>query len=66
MSNSTSNLSVNSRYLSTAEAAAYLGVSQNTLRSYVHKNIVPVHRLGPRLFKYDANELDVVVKTMGL
>ncbi|WP_373140391.1 helix-turn-helix domain-containing protein [Mycobacterium marinum] len=35
-----SNSSVNSRYLSTAEAAAYLGISQNTLRSYVHKKFL--------------------------
>jgi excisionase family DNA binding protein len=52
-------------YLSTVEEAAYLGVYQNTLRSYVHMKILPVHRLGPRLFRYDPNELDLVVKTMG-
>jgi excisionase family DNA binding protein len=62
----TTHIAQNSRFLSTADAAKYLGVSQNTLRSYVHKRIIPVHRLGPRLFKYDQNELDIVVKTQGL
>lgn len=55
-----------SRFLSTAQAAKYLGVSQTALRSYVHKKIIPVHRLGPRLFKYDVAELDIVVKTAGV
>lgn len=48
-------------YLSTAEAAAYLGVSKNTLRSYITKGIVPAHRLGPRLLKFDPAELDRVI-----
>ncbi|WP_368681670.1 helix-turn-helix domain-containing protein [Mycobacterium intracellulare] len=60
-----SNSVTESRFLSTAEAAKYLGVSQNTLRRYIHKKIVPAHRLGPRLLKFDPSELDVVVKTMG-
>ncbi|MCV7317828.1 helix-turn-helix domain-containing protein [Mycolicibacterium confluentis] len=55
----------NSRFLSTVEAAAYIGVSTNTLRSYVHKKIVPAHRVGPRLLKFDPAELDEVVKGMG-
>ena len=61
-----SNPSQKSRFLSTAEAAEYLGVSLNTLRRYINKKIVPAHRLGPRLLKFDPAELDIVVRTMGL
>ncbi|MEZ0384786.1 helix-turn-helix transcriptional regulator [Mycobacterium sp. pW045] len=52
------------RYLSTVEAAKYLGVSKNTLRKYVTKGQVPAHRVGERLLKFDTAELDDFVKAL--
>ena len=52
----------NKHFLSTAEAAEYLGVSKNTLRSYIAKGIITAHRLGPRLLKFDPAELDAAAK----
>ena len=43
-----------SDYLKTAEAAAFLGVSQNTLRTWAANGAIPMHRNpanGYRLFK---------------
>lgn len=52
------------KYLSTVEAAAYIGVSKNTLRKYVTKGLVPAHKFGERLLKFDPAELDQAVKAM--
>lgn len=53
------------RFLSTAEAAKYIGVSKNTLRKYVAKGVVPAHKFGEKLLKFDRVELDDAVKTLG-
>lgn len=53
------------RYLSTVEAAKYIGVSKNTLRKYVAKGLVPAHKFGERLWKFDPAELDDAVKALG-
>ncbi|TDZ45613.1 helix-turn-helix domain-containing protein [Mycobacteroides franklinii] len=58
-------MSIPTRYLSTAEAAEYIGVSKNTLRSYVAKKIIPAHRVGARLLKFDRIELGQVIKSRG-
>ncbi|MBF9315237.1 helix-turn-helix domain-containing protein [Mycobacteroides chelonae] len=58
-------MSVSTRYLSTAEAAEYIGISKNTLRSYVAKKVIPAHRVGSRLLKFDRTELDEVIKSRG-
>ncbi|VEG17740.1 DNA binding domain-containing protein [Mycolicibacterium phlei] len=58
-------MSIPTRYLSTAEAAEYIGVSKNTLRSYVTKKIIPAHRVGTRLLKFDRMELDEIIKSLG-
>lgn len=52
------------RWLSTVEAAKYIGVSKNTLRKYVAKGIVPAHKFGEKLLKFDPAELDDAVKTL--
>ena len=53
------------RYLSTVEAAKYIGVSKNTLRKYVAKGLVPAHKFGEKLLKFDPAELDDAVKALG-
>ncbi len=49
------------RYLSTKEAAEYLGISVNTLRKYKGHKLIPVHKVGKRLHKYDRLELDAIM-----
>lgn len=44
-------------WLSIQEAADLLGVSTATLRRWCRDSIVPVHRLGPRLLRFDRIEL---------
>ncbi len=44
-------------WLSMPEAAELLGVSIATLRRWCRDAVVPVHRLGPRLLRFDAAEL---------
>jgi len=51
-------------WLSTVEAAKYIGVSKNTLRKYVVKGLVPAHKFGQRLLKFDPAELDDAVRAM--
>jgi excisionase family DNA binding protein len=50
------------RWLSTKEAAAYLGVSVNTVRNYIADGRLKVHRMGPKLLKFDRTELDRFVE----
>jgi excisionase family DNA binding protein len=52
------------RFLSTKEAAEHIGVSVNTLRKYVAKGLVPAHKFGERLLKFDPAELDDAVKAL--
>jgi excisionase family DNA binding protein len=46
------------RLLSTAEAAAYLGVSRNTIRNYVAAGLIHPFRVGPKLLRFDPIDLD--------
>ncbi|MBS1695767.1 MAG: helix-turn-helix domain-containing protein [Actinobacteria bacterium] len=45
--------------ISTAQAAERLGVSPNTLRSYVASGLISCRRVGPKLLKFDADEVDL-------
>ncbi len=50
---------MSSRYLSTAQAAEYLGVSKNTLHNWIAKGKIKAHRSpGGRLLRFDPSELD--------
>ena len=52
-----------SDYLKTAEAAEFLGVSENTLRTWAANGVIPMHRNpanGYRLFKQ--SDLDAFLK----
>jgi len=44
--------------ISTAEAARRLGVSPNTIRNYVANGQLTAIRVGPKLLKFDADEVD--------
>ncbi len=44
-------------WISIQAAAELLGVSVPTLRRWCRDGLVPVHRLGPRLLRFDAAEL---------
>ncbi|OBY30476.1 hypothetical protein ACT18_17675 [Mycolicibacter kumamotonensis] len=50
------------RWLSTSEAAAYLGVSVNSVRNYIAGGRLKVHRMGPKLLKFNVAELDRFVE----
>jgi excisionase family DNA binding protein len=46
------------QWKSTAEAAAYAGVSVKTIRRRVLDGTLPAHRVGPRLLRIDTRDLD--------
>ncbi len=51
------------KWISTDEAAEYLGVKATTIREWIKKNNgIPAHRIG-RLWKFKKEELDEWVKS---
>ncbi|WAC55171.1 helix-turn-helix transcriptional regulator [Gordonia sp. SL306] len=46
-----------STLVSTQELARELGCAKKTVLHYVHNFGLPVHRLGPRVFRYDLDEV---------
>jgi excisionase family DNA binding protein len=50
------------RWFSTSQAAEYLGVSVNTVRNYIADGRLKVHRMGPKLLKFDRADLDRFVE----
>ena len=51
------------RNLSTNEAADYLNVSVRTLRNYVAAGQVRARRVGPKLLRFNADDLDKFLKS---
>lgn len=51
-----------SRYLSYAAAAKYIGVSVGTLRRMVERCEVKAYPVGERLIRFDREELDQLVR----
>lgn len=49
------------RWLSQAEAAEYLGITDRTLRRMIAAGELPAYRLGPRLLRIDAGDLDALL-----
>lgn len=49
------------RWLSVDEAAAYLGISRETVYKWVGRKQMPAHKVG-RLWKFQAEELDAWVR----
>ena len=50
------------RWLSQAEAADYLGITDRTLRRMIARSELPAYRLGPRLLRIDAADLDALLR----
>jgi excisionase family DNA binding protein len=48
--------------ISTKEAANRLRISANTLRKYVALGLIPAHRVGIRLLKFDPADVDKLVR----
>jgi excisionase family DNA binding protein len=51
--------------LSTTAAAAYLGVSANTIRKYRDDGKIRAFHVGERLVKYDPEDLDRFMREFG-
>lgn len=52
------------RWLSVDELAEYLGVSKDTVYTWINSKGMPAHRMG-RLWKFKRDEVDGWVKTGG-
>ena len=50
------------RWLSVEEIAQYLGVSRDTIYSWLEKTAIPAHKVG-RLWKFRKEEVDQWVKS---
>jgi excisionase family DNA binding protein len=50
------------RWAAQAEAAEYLGIDPKTLRRMVAKGQVTGYRMGPRLIRFDLDELDALMR----
>lgn len=48
--------------ISTKEAANRLRISPNTLRKYVALGLIPAHKVGLRLLKFEPNDVDKLVR----
>lgn len=56
-------ISTRQRWLSPAEAAEYLGVTERTLRNYVRLGSIKAYRpKSSRLIRYDIHELDAAMR----
>ena len=53
------------RWASSAEAMAYLGVSKPTLYKIPADGRITAYRAGPRLIRYDLNEIDAAMVPSG-
>lgn len=49
------------RWLSVEEAAAYLGISRDTVYKWIERKRMPAHKVG-RLWKFQAEEIDAWVR----
>ena len=50
------------RWLSLEEIAEHLGVSKDTIRNWIKKNIIPHHRIGKQ-YKFRISEVDTWVES---
>jgi excisionase family DNA binding protein len=50
------------RWLTQAEAAEYLNVTDRTIRALVRRGELPAYRVGARMIRIDARDLDALLK----
>ena len=53
---------INDSWISLEDAANYLGVKKETVRSWIKKTDIPAHKIG-KLWKFKKSELDAWVKS---
>ena len=53
---------INEKWSSLEETAEYLGVTKDTIRSWIKKTDIPAHKVG-RLWKFKFSEVDDWVKS---
>ena len=53
---------MNEKWSSLEETAEYLGVTKDTIRSWIKKTDIPAHKVG-RLWKFKCSEVDEWVKS---
>ena len=53
---------INEKWSSLEETAEYLGVTKDTIRSWIKKTDIPAHKVG-RLWKFKFSEVDEWVKS---
>lgn len=53
---------INDSWISLEDAANYLGVKKETVRSWIKKTDIPAHKIG-KLWKFKKSELDTWVKS---
>lgn len=51
-----------STYLTAAEVADMLGITPKTLRRLVAEGVLPAYRLGPRMLRFKAEEVEAAIK----
>lgn len=50
------------RWIDQRQAAAYLGITDRTLRRMIADGRLPAYRLGPRLLRIDMGDLDALMR----
>ena len=53
---------MNEKWSSLEETAEYLGVTKDTIRSWIKKTDIPAHKIG-KLWKFKRSELDSWIKS---
>ncbi len=56
--------SMENRWLSVKEVAAYLGIKPDTVYKWIHRKELPAHKVG-RLWKFRCEEIDAWVRSGG-
>lgn len=50
------------RWADLAKAAAYVDVAPRTIRYWTAQGRIPAYRVGPKLVRYDLNDLDNLIQ----
>ena len=50
------------KYLSTAEAAEFIGVSPRTIRHYIATGVLTGYRVGPRILRIPLSEVEALLE----